>query len=1011
MRCEIHAYFLDRSTARVCSETKRAFDRSVYVNTERVSDFRPYTTLDISSRKPSTDSDSENLLMETEQRYLDEPSIPEFCTNTYNPSPSEKNMIPEAYEVDMLINEYYMLEYSRNFWPDEHKKTLISQQLESSQSTESTIPIKQEEDNWFETHLMVQEMFPELANIYIPDALHGVETILPEPQEELHDVKPALAEPCKELHDVETTLAESQIIKEETVEIKEENACKKLNNVSLKTEIKIEEEINIETEIMNEPTTSQKALESLKRNASTKKVNLCSKKRKLKTENVVTKTKQEEQKENVDIDSISNITQGKVIEAVDLSSLLEKFEEMEKLAPLPNLHNKPTIKDIPSHRAKSTKKTQNRPIKQQSYQNNVPKKSLKHTSNQHNVNSNSSQKPAEMTKIPESKKIVPNSVKNVSSINIEHDYCIVYTDNSSVKNDHISKAHTSKDTVTTKEGNIPTGSSLSNKQPNNHSWTNINSALARNILKSRQKIEVQTGSKVQQMVSVLKKPPNPLPNSTKQCSLPNNMKESIMTITNSSSGEIQNIIQQNTQENMPLQNIKQPVRKIGLAEYREKQRLLMKNTKPLVQKKVVYTYNASTMTASSLEDSSKNEDRKDWSMREIDTVIISETEKQKKKEFCNAFTQTYKTIFEFSKSSTENERDNIAESISERANVAESTNERDNVVESTSEKPSIAENTNKRDNVVESANESGSTQTESSTKRKSRSRSKSRNKSKTRTTSKSKNKSTHKKRRIERKHKSKNRHLSTSSSRSRSDSRSRSRSNSHSHHHKYNRRRSRDSSSSSSSCTSNTRSRKRSRSSSYNSKSPSRYYSRRSRSPSASRSKRSRRWSSDRERQYDRDQKYRRESRKDRDLRRSPPQYSHRPYNERTRREWQRQVEERRVVYVGGIEDGTTKAELRKRFEKFGRIVEVSLHFRTQAINFGFVTFEYKDDAYKAVEHGNDGQALKYHLSFGGRRAFCQVNYADLDGSGSSYGNSNSPVDNSSFDDLLQQALNRQKLV
>lgn len=41
-----------------------------------------------------------------------------------------------------------------------------------------------------------------------------------------------------------------------------------------------------------------------------------------------------------------------------------------------------------------------------------------------------------------------------------------------------------------------------------------------------------------------------------------------------------------------------------------------------------------------------------------------------------------------------------------------------------------------------------------------------------------------------------------------------------------------------------------------------------------------------------------------------------------------RQVEERRVIYVGRIEEGTTKAHLRERFGVFGRIVDISVHFR-----------------------------------------------------------------------------------
>ena len=48
----------------------------------------------------------------------------------------------------------------------------------------------------------------------------------------------------------------------------------------------------------------------------------------------------------------------------------------------------------------------------------------------------------------------------------------------------------------------------------------------------------------------------------------------------------------------------------------------------------------------------------------------------------------------------------------------------------------------------------------------------------------------------------------------------------------------------------------------------------------------------------------------------------------RTAFKQQRQVEERRVVYVGRVSEGTTRADLRKRFEFFGPIEEISLHFR-----------------------------------------------------------------------------------
>nr|CAD7262093.1 unnamed protein product [Timema shepardi] len=132
--------------------------------------------------------------------------------------------------------------------------------------------------------------------------------------------------------------------------------------------------------------------------------------------------------------------------------------------------------------------------------------------------------------------------------------------------------------------------------------------------------------------------------------------------------------------------------------------------------------------------------------------------------------------------------------------------------------------------------------------------------------------------------------------------------------------------------------------------------------------------------------------------------------------EKQRQVEERRVIYVGRIDEGTTKAELRRRFEAFGPIIDISVHFREHGDNYGFVTFAYKMDAYDAVEHGNDNPNLpKYDLCFGGRRAFCKTRYADLDGMATSseprsHGSSavwvsrSLPQTENSFDLLLREA-------
>lgn len=75
----------------------------------------------------------------------------------------------------------------------------------------------------------------------------------------------------------------------------------------------------------------------------------------------------------------------------------------------------------------------------------------------------------------------------------------------------------------------------------------------------------------------------------------------------------------------------------------------------------------------------------------------------------------------------------------------------------------------------------------------------------------------------------------------------------------------------------------------------------------------------------------------------------------------------------------TTREHLISRFEVFGDITKVSMHFRSTGDHFGFVTYRRKQDAYAAVEHGNENPNYpQVDLSFGGRRVFCGADYSDL---------------------------------
>ncbi|XP_031594868.1 peroxisome proliferator-activated receptor gamma coactivator-related protein 1 [Oreochromis aureus] len=116
------------------------------------------------------------------------------------------------------------------------------------------------------------------------------------------------------------------------------------------------------------------------------------------------------------------------------------------------------------------------------------------------------------------------------------------------------------------------------------------------------------------------------------------------------------------------------------------------------------------------------------------------------------------------------------------------------------------------------------------------------------------------------------------------------------------------------------------------------------------------------------------------------PSYGHapKPNAEEVKRRKEKAIEERRIVYVGKIRGTMTQKELKERFSYFGEIEECTLHFRDHGDNYGFVTYYNTKDAFTAIENGSKlrkPDELPFDLCFGGRRQFCQSNYADLDSS------------------------------
>ncbi|XP_051241003.1 peroxisome proliferator-activated receptor gamma coactivator-related protein 1 isoform X2 [Dicentrarchus labrax] len=119
-------------------------------------------------------------------------------------------------------------------------------------------------------------------------------------------------------------------------------------------------------------------------------------------------------------------------------------------------------------------------------------------------------------------------------------------------------------------------------------------------------------------------------------------------------------------------------------------------------------------------------------------------------------------------------------------------------------------------------------------------------------------------------------------------------------------------------------------------------------------------------------------------------------------------IDERRVVYVGRICRSMTHSELRERFSQFGEVECVSLHFRERGDHYGFVTFYNMDDAFAAIDNGSKlrrPNELPFDLCFGGRRQFCNSDYADLDANRDADPSpAKSRFEDLDFDSLLKQA-------
>lgn len=181
--------------------------------------------------------------------------------------------------------------------------------------------------------------------------------------------------------------------------------------------------------------------------------------------------------------------------------------------------------------------------------------------------------------------------------------------------------------------------SLINKPTTSHSTKpvyemKIQSALATSILQLRKGVLTKTKSldnhKPKQMVSVLKKPPIA---TTPQKILGSNLKESIVTTTNSSNDQVQNIIVQDTAEiELPEETEKKPPRrKLNLAEYRSRREQNRsdgsRTNSPIQPMTLLYIHHVSTNT----EPINDDPENPIWSEREIVSVLKPKAELEEEK--------------------------------------------------------------------------------------------------------------------------------------------------------------------------------------------------------------------------------------------------------------------------------------------------------------------------------------------------------------------------------------------